>query len=110
MALSLRIMLIICAILILVFVISKIKKTQMQALDSIFWLFFCLSFVVFGLFPELPTAISDFFGFISPANFVFLYVISILVVRDFTNSIRIAHQNRRIDNLAQAIALKDIDR
>lgn len=39
MALSLRIMLIICAILILVFVISKIKKTQMQALDSIFWLF-----------------------------------------------------------------------
>ena len=110
MALSLRIMLIICAILILVFVISKIKKTQMQALDSIFWLFFCLSFVVFGLFPELPTAFSDFFGFFSPANFVFLYVISILVVRDFTNSIRIAHQNRRIDNLAQAIALKEIDR
>lgn len=102
-----RVMLVICAVVVLVFVIRKLKKSQMQAFDSIFWLLFSLSFVIFGVFPRLPIAVALWLGFESPANFVFLFVISVLVVRDFTNSIRLSKQEQRLNALVQEIALRD---
>ena len=55
----------------------------MRVLDSMFWLLFSLSFVIFGIFPEIALFISSELGFVSASNFVFLYVIAVLVVRDF---------------------------
>ena len=80
----------------------------MQALDSIFWLFFSFSFVLFGVFPGIPSAIAGIFGFMSASNFVFLYVIAVLVIRDFTRSIRLSKQEQRINALAQEIALREV--
>lgn len=108
-ALSLRVMLIVCAFLVLVFVIRKIKKSQMQAIDSIFWLLFSLCFVVFGVFPDIPITVSVWLGFASPSNFVFLFVIAVLVMRDFTSSIRLSKQEQRLNGLIQEIALRNAD-
>ena len=109
MSLTMRVLFVICAVLVLVFVIRKIKKSQMQAIDSIFWLFFSFSFVLFGVLPEVPSAISNWLGFMSASNFVFLYVIAVLVIRDFVNSIRISKQEQRLNALVQEIALRNID-
>ena len=109
MSLTMRAMFIICAVLVLGFVIRKIKKCQMQAIDSIIWLFFSFSFVLFGVFPEIPAVISSWLGFMSASNFVFLYVIAVLVIRDFANSIRLSKQEQRLSALAQEIALRGID-
>ena len=107
---AMRVLFIVCALFVLIFVIRKIKKSQMQALDSIFWLFFSFSFVLFGVFPGIPSAIAGIFGFMSASNFVFLYVIAVLVVRDFTRSIRLSKQEQRINALAQEIALREVDK
>ena len=109
MSLTMRAMFIICAVLVLGFVIRKIKKCQMQAMDSTFWLFFSFSFVLVGVFPEIPAVISSWLGFMSASNFVFLYVIAVLVIRDFANSIRLSKQEQRLSALAQEIALRGID-
>ena len=108
MSLAMRAMFIVCAVLVLGFVIRKIKNCQMQAIDSIFWLFFSFSFVLFGVFPEIPAVIAGWLGFMSPSNFVFLYVIAVLVIRDFTNSIRLSKQEQRLNALAQEIALRQV--
>lgn len=105
MSISLRVLLIVSAAVVLIFVARKLKKSQMQALDSLFWLLFSLSFVVLGIFPEIATAISALFGFVSPSNLVFLYVIAVLVVRDFCNSLRLAKLEERLNSLVQAVAL-----
>lgn len=63
--------------------IAQIKKSQMQVLDSLFWLLFSVSFVILGVFPQVAMWLSSLFGFMSASNFVFLYVIAVLVVRDF---------------------------
>lgn len=105
MSMTLRVLLIIFAAFVFNFVLRKLKKSQMQVLDSLFWLMFSLSFVLLGIFPEIALFISSELGFMSASNFVFLYVIAVLVMRDFSNSLRISKQEERINGLAQSIAL-----
>lgn len=105
MSISLRVLLIVSAAIVLIFVVRKLKKFQMQALDSLFWLLFSLSFVILGIFPEIAIACSALFGFVSPSNLVILYVIAVLVVRDFCNSLRLAKLEERLNSLVQAVAL-----
>lgn len=105
MSMTLRVLLIIFAAFVFNFVLRKLKKSQMQVLDSLFWLMFSLSFVLLGIFPEIALFISSELGFMSASNFVFLYVIAVLVMRDFYNSLRISKQEERINSLAQSIAL-----
>ena len=102
---SLRILLLVCAVLVFVFVLRKLKKSQMQVLDSLFWLLFSVSFVILGVFPQVAMWLSSLFGFMSASNFVFLYVIAVLVVRDFCNSLRLSRQEERLNSLVQAVAL-----
>ena len=109
MTLTLRALLIFFAALVFFFVIRKLKRSQMRVLDSMFWLLFSLSFVLFGIFPEIALCISSELGFVSASNFVFLYVIAVLVVRDFSNSLRLSKQEERINGLAQSIALNGND-
>lgn len=105
MSMTLRVLLIIFAAFVFNFVLRKLKKSQMQVLDSLFWLMFSLSFVLLGIFPEIALFISSELGFMSASNFVFLYVIAVLVMRDFYNSLRISKQEERINGLVQSIAL-----
>ena len=95
MSFTLRVLLIVFAVIVFYFVIRKLKKAQMQVLDSLFWIMFSTSFVLLG----------GLLGFMSASNFVFLYVIAVLVVRDFTISLRLAKQEERLNSLVQAAAL-----
>ena len=63
------------------------------------------SFVILGVFPQVAMWLSSLFGFMSASNFVFLYVIAVLVVRDFCNSLRLSRQEERLNSLVQAVAL-----
>ncbi len=108
MSLTLRALLIFFAVLVFFFVIRKLKKSQMQVLDSLFWLLFSLSFVLLGVFPDIAIFVSNKLGFMSASNFVFLYVIAVLVMRDFSSSLRLSKQEERINELTQSIALREI--
>lgn len=105
MSFTLRVLLIVFAVIVFYFVIRKLKKAQMQVLDSLFWIMFSTSFVLLGIFPEIAVHIAGLLGFMSASNFVFLYVIAVLVVRDFTISLRLAKQEERLNSLVQAAAL-----
>lgn len=106
MTLVLRVALLLSAVAVLFFVIRKLKKSQIEVLDSVFWLFFSFSFVVFAAFPQVAFWISGLFGFESPANFVFLYVIALLLYREFNNTVNISKLRRRINQLVEEQALR----
>ena len=72
MSMTLRALLIFFAVLVFFFVIRRLKKAQMQVLDSLFWLLFSLSFVLLGVFPDIAIFVSNKLGFMSASNFVFL--------------------------------------
>ena len=58
-----------------------------------------------AVFPEIASFFSNLLGFMSESNLVFLYVVAVLVVRDFRISLRLSKQEERLNSLVQAAAL-----
>ena len=94
------------ALLTFWFVLRKIRKAEVTIADSTFWFLFALSLVLMGVFREIPFFFANVFDIESPANFVFVYVIAVLVMRDFSNTTKIAMLRKKIEGLIQEVALR----
>ena len=103
-----RILLTVGALLILVVVIRKIRKDEVKISDSLFWFFFVITLIVLALFPQIAFATSNLLGIESPANLVFLYVIAILLIREFMSTVEISQLRSKVTALAQEEALEDV--
>lgn len=101
----LRISLIIGAAIVLVFVIRKIKHAQFNTEDSLFWLLLISGLVICALFPGIPYFLSELLGIQSPSNFIFLAVISLLLIREFRIQAEVAKLRQNTTELAQEFAL-----
>ena len=103
----LRVFLVLSAAVVLAVIVRRLKKSQIQVMDSIFWLLFSFSFVILAVFPQVASFFARLLGFQAASNFVFLYVIAILVLRDFSMTMKYAKLRDKLDQLVQEIALKD---
>lgn len=101
----LRILLIVSAVLMLLFMLRKIRQSKLKIEYTVFWIFFASILTIMGIFPKVFYKISDFIGFQSPISMVFLVVIFVLIVRMFFMTIQISQLENKIDNLVQQIAI-----
>lgn len=99
--------LVICALLMLVFVTRKLRKSQFDTADSLFWLFMSACLLVVSIFPNIAYFFSSLLGIQSPSNFIFLAVIALLLVREFSIQIELSQLRRKLTILAQEIALRN---
>lgn len=106
-SLILRIALFVGPILTLLYFMWQIKKNQMQIDYAVSWCLFCFVIIFFGAFPDLTNWISQKLGFMSPINMVYLLIIFILLLKQFTMSIKLSKMNSQITALTQAMALKE---
>lgn len=107
--LALRVILIAAALCLVVFLLTSIRKSKMSIDDSLFWMGFSFLILLMSLVPEIPSWLSDTIGFMSPVNFVFLFFIFVLIIRDFLSNRRISQLENRVKELAQQIALERLD-
>lgn len=107
MSTSLRLFLLISAGIVLLFIFRKIKKSEFEISDSIFWFLFVAVLVVIALFPQIAFHLSHLLGFVSASNFVFLIVIAVLLIRIFTLNAELAHLRAKVNELIQEIALRE---
>ena len=106
---ALRVILLIAAIGLVVFLLHSIKKSKMSIEDALFWMGFSFLILLMSIFPEIPSFLSDTIGFMSPVNFVFLFFIFELIIRDFLSNRRISQLENRVKELTQQIALDRLD-
>jgi hypothetical protein len=106
---KLRIVLAACAILMLVFVVRKLRKSALEIVDSIFWTGLAALLIVIALFPELVFWVSSVAGFGSTSNFVFFCGVILMLSRMFTLEIKVAGLKKKLMTLAQTVALKDAE-
>lgn len=99
--------LLIGALLMFWFVLRKIRKAELTIADSTFWFLFALSLVLMGVFRDIPFFFADIFGIESPANFVFVYVIAVLVIREFYTTVEVSQLRAKVRNLVQNEALSN---
>lgn len=98
--------LLISALLIFWLILRKIRRSEVTIADSTFWFLFALSLVLMGAFRQIPFFFAGIFGIESPANFVFAYVIAVLILREFYSTVEISQLRARVRGLAQKEALK----
>lgn len=105
MTIELRLCLVICAAFLLLFVIRKIRNNQFSASDSLFWLALSFVLVLVAIFPGIAFFFSAVLGIQSPSNFVFLAVIALLLIREFSLQAKISKLEKKLVSLVQETAL-----
>ncbi len=98
------------AILALVFVLLKIRKSQIQTADAVFWFLLAAALVVMAIFPQIAFWCAGVLGIESPANFIFLCAVAILFIKVLLQSAEIAKLKGKLIQLAQETALRDQDK
>ncbi len=103
------IVLIIGAVCVFAYILRKIRKSEIKIADSTFWFLFAASLVLLAIFPQVAYYLSDLLQVQSPSNFVFLYVIAVLVIREFLTTVEISKLRARVALLTQQKALEDLE-
>lgn len=91
-------------------VLRKIRKAEVTIADSTFWFLFALSLVLMGAFRQIPFFFANVFDIESPANFVFLYVIAVLIIREFYTTVEVSQLRAKMRSLVQREALLEAER
>lgn len=106
MSIYIRVLLIIGAVLMLAFMLKKIRQSKLKIEYIIFWLVFSTLLVFMGIFPQVVSWISRVLGFQAPINLVFLLIFFVLIIKLFFNTLQISALENKVDSLAQQIAIE----
>ena len=88
----------------------KIRQAKVQIEGALFWVIMALILVVFSLFPAVADACAHLLGIYSTPNFLFLFMIFLLIVKVFGMTLQMSQMESRQKELVQRIALDQKDR
>lgn len=107
MTLPLRIVLLVASILTCIYIARKLRKSQIQVMDTVFWIGLSVLFIVLSIFPGIAGRFSVLMGFQAPVNLIFLLMIFLLLLRCFLLSIRISQLDDKLQNLVEELAIRE---
>lgn len=96
------------AIFALTYVVVKIRHHQLATADAVFWFLFALILIVIAIFPQIVFFFSNLLGFESPANFVFLCLLVVVIYRQLSVSVENARLRTKLTQLTQSVALSQV--
>ncbi len=109
MSVSLRIFLILGSGATLFYFIQKIRKSKLQINHAIFWMVFGLFLLFLACLPGSVFGIAKLLGFQSPVNLVYVVVIALLMLKLFTNTMKLSRLNAQVTALSQAVAIYQLE-
>ena len=107
MSIGLRIVLLVASVMTCAYISRKLKKSQIQIMDTVFWIGLSVICCNIAAFPQIVACLSNLLGFMAPVNFVFLSIIFLLLIRCFLLSIRVSQLDDRLKNLVEELALRE---
>lgn len=110
MTLGLQLILAVVGVATAFVILRSIRKSNLQIEESFFWLLLSLILFLFALFPSIIVWISAQLSFQSPANFVFLVMIFLLIVNQYRLTKIVSRNEIKLKNVIQYIAIIDKDR
>ncbi len=105
MTIVLRVILILACAMTCLYTLRKIRKSQMQIEDSLFWIAISFGLLLISIFPELANFFSGIFGVGATVNFIFLVMIFILLLKVFMMSLKMSQMEDKIKKLVQRITI-----
>jgi len=106
MSTTLRTLLLVASIVTVVWILRRIRKNRVKQEDALYWVCFSALLAVLGIFPEISFKMADALGIQSPANFIFLAIIALLLEKLFTLSIQLSFLENKIEVMAAELAIR----
>jgi len=88
-------------------VVLKIRKSKFRINDGIFWFLLSILFLAMSIFPQAAMWLSGVIGVESPANLVFLGILSLLLIKNFLLSIKISQLESNLMKLTQRVVVEE---
>lgn len=107
MTLIFRIILLAVSILTVLFMVKKICESKIKIEDSLFWILFAGLLLILSILPGIADFMAGVVGIYSTVNFIFLFFIFIILIKEFTMTIKISQLENKIKELTQEIAIKE---
>ena len=104
MSVPLRVLLVAVSLLTLIFVVRRIRKSGLKIGYSLFWITLSGLILVLSIFPGIAIKMASVLQIMSPVNFIYLFMIFILLLHSFYLTTRISHLEDEIQNLTQELA------
>lgn len=109
MSVTLRSVLLLCALVAVTWILRKIYKSKVRLGDAIYWFCMAVLLAILGLFPDIAVICSTMIGIETPVNFVFLFILAIVIEKLFTLSIKVSQLEDKITILSAEVALRSND-
>lgn len=106
---TLRVVLMLSALITVVWILRKIYKCKVKLKDAIFWFCIALILAILGLAPEIAYWCANIIGIQTPVNFIFLMIIALLIEKIFTLSIIVSQLEDKVTVLSAEVALRSHD-
>lgn len=110
MTLMLRLLLVTVSLIVLVFILKKVRDSKVRLEDSLFWFFFSILVLITSLFPQIFEALASLTGVYTTSNFVFLFFIFVLLIKTFTLTIRVSQLDTKVKEIAQQLSIEKLER
>lgn len=107
MSIVLRVFLFVGSVATFLFIMRIIRKSKVRIEDTLFWIMLSIVLVLCSVVPALPMAVSRLLRVESPANFVFMLIIFVLLVNQFRMAIHQSQTEMKLRELVQRIALDE---
>lgn len=105
MSIIIRILLILVSTCMLLYMIRKLRKEQMQLLDTLFWTVFSFIIFLMSIFSQFVIECTQYLGIVSPVNFVYLVIIFFLILRIFMLNVRVCKLELKLNEYVEKIAV-----
>lgn len=105
MQITLRIALVLYAIVLFIILTYLVKKERLPEKYAILWYIFSLVIILIGIVPQFLEIISKSFGFEVLSNFVIGILITLLTIMCLALSIIIAGQKKKVTLLVQELSI-----
>ena len=110
MTVTLRIALILVSLGSSYLLLKKIRQSRLQIESTISWILIAMVLVLFSIFPQAADWCAHLLGIYATTNFLFLFMIFVLLVKIFYMTIRVSQLETRVKELVQQIALEKKER
>lgn len=105
MSVYLRILLVLISIFSSIYVIKKIRSSQMKIEDSFFWFSLVFLVLILSFIPNIAIYLAELIGVESPVNLVYLIMLIITFAKLFSLALKCSQLNHKIEILVEEFAI-----
>lgn len=95
---------IVCALLIIIYMLISIRKNRLSVTNSFIWIIFCIGLLILSIWPQSLDWLADFMGITYPPTLFLTVAVISLFVLVFIQSKKIELLQKKVTDLAQELS------